>query len=227
VRSDLNYSPNTEPRRAFWDFSARIITPTIARLLPEPQVARAIEIGYRGGALLIPASHYFGSVTAVSMGLQDDWSAAQRLTGSYARHSVSFTDWKPSSNLPFPEPGVDFIYSLHGVTRLPDLVTFEALIADCARVLRPGGVAMLWFGRLSRLPFAPPGKSWLRGYAVRPSPDTGEPTLHLRMFHARRAVLAAGLKAVSLSTPMHPDTSWRLFRGGELSYITAWKPLQR
>jgi SAM-dependent methyltransferase len=226
VRSDLNYSPNTEPHRAFWDFSARIITPTIARLLPEPRKAHAVEIGYRDDALLIPASHYFGSVTGISMGQQDDEAAARQLTQLCGQSRVSFAEWEPSRNLPLPDSSADFVYSLYGTTRLPDLATFEALITDCARVLRPGGVAMLCFGRLSRLPFAPPGKSWLRGYAVRPSPDTGEPTFHLRMFHARRAVLSAGMKAVSLSTPMHPDTSWRLFRGGNLSYITAWKPRQ-
>jgi SAM-dependent methyltransferase len=209
---------------AFWHFSTHIITPTIARLLLEAQKAHAVEIGFGDGALLTPASHYFGSVTGVSMGPQDDENSARQLAQACGQDRMSFAEWDSSSrNLPLPNSSADFIYSLHGVTRLPDLAAFKSLAADCARVLRPGGVAMLWFGRPSRLPFAMPGKAWLRGYDVRPSPDTGAPTLHLRMFHARRAVMAAGMKAISLSTPMHPDTSWRLLRGGHLSYITAWK----
>jgi SAM-dependent methyltransferase len=209
---------------AYWTFSARIITPTIERLLPEPEKAHAVEIGYGDGALLTPAAGFFGRVTGVSMGQGDaDMASIPSLINDPAR-DIPFAEWRPSAPLPFDDGSIDFIYSLRGVRRLPDLAAFKSLAADCARVLRPGGVAMLWFGRLSRLPFAPPGKTWLRGYDVRTSPDTGEPTLCLRMFHARRAVLAAGMKAVSLSTPLHPDTSWRLFRGGSLSYITAWKP---
>ena len=126
--------------------------------------------------------------------------------------------------LPLDNASADFIYSLHGVLRLPDLTSFKSLVNECARVLRPGGVAMLWFGRLTRLPFAPPGKAWLRGFDLRPDLVSGANRLHIRMFHARRAARSAGMNTPSLSTPLHPDTSWRLFRGGDLSYITAHKP---
>ena len=212
--------------RSFWDFSARIITPSIERLLPEPHKAHAVEIGYRHGALLVPASHFFGSVTGLSMGEQDDEACAERLTRECGQGRVEFARWDAAATSPLPlaDASADLIYSLHGVRRLPDFRSFQALVNDCALVLRPGGVAMLWFGRLSRLPFAPPGPAWLRGYDTRADPLTGAPALHLRMFHARSAVLSAGMKAVALSTPLHPDTSWRLFRGGSLSFITAWKP---
>ena len=218
---------NTDLHRAFWDFSARIITPSVERRLPEPHKAHAVEIGYRHGVLLVPASHFFGSVTGVSMGERDDETGAERLTRECGQGRVAFARWDivTASRLPLPDTSADFIYSLHGVRRLPDLHAFRSLVQDCARVLRPGGVAMLWFGRLSHLPFAPPSPAWLRGYDIRPDDETGAPSIHLRMFHARRSVLSAGMKAVALSTPLHPDTSWRLFRGGRLSYITAWKPV--
>ena len=225
IRIDDNQTnPATAFHHAHWTFSGRIITPIIERLLPEPEKAHAVEIGYGDGALLVPASSFFGRVTGVAMGQGDLDGAKVKLLVVGAAWSISFAEWRPSTPLPFEDGSLDFIYSLHGVRRLPDLRAFSSLITDCARVLKPGGLAMLWFGRLSRLPFAPPGRAWLRGYDIRPDSQTGEPTLHVRMFHARKAVLDAGMKAVSLSTPLHPDTSWRLLRGGHLSFITAWKP---
>jgi SAM-dependent methyltransferase len=211
--------------RAFWTFSSRIITPTVERLLPSPHTHHAVEIGYGDGALLFPASRFFGSVTGLSMGQGDATESARETLDTERCENVSLTGWEPSHSLPLEDSSADFIYSLHGVTRLPGLAAYQSLLHETARVLRPGGVAMLWFGRLSRLPFALPGKAWLRGYDVRSGGGAREPSLHIRMFHARRAVMSAGLKAPALSTPLHPDTSWRLLRGGGLSYITAWKPL--
>jgi SAM-dependent methyltransferase len=211
------------PHTAFWDFSARIITPTVRRRILDPAAAHAVELGYGAGDLLVAASHFFGSVTALPLASGDDAESATRLTLAAARGNVSVHSGDEHSLASMQSEHADFIYSLHGVSRLPDLQTFRSLVADCARVLKPGGLAMLWFGRLSRLPFALPDSAWLKGYRVGAGND-GQPLLCLRMFHARRAVLATGMKAVALSTPLHPDTSWRLLRGGHLSFVTALKP---
>ncbi len=216
-----------ESYAAFWEFSARIITPTIERLIPDPSNCHAVELGYGDGRLLCPAASYFGRVTGVATDSTDDASDASVLNRSQPCDAsrIELASTEADHSLPFEEASVDFIYSLHGVLRFPDLDSFRKLVIEIERVLRPGGVAMLWFGRISRFPFLLPGRDWLRGWAHRPIPETrNDSALHIRMYHARRAVLKSGMKAVSLSTPLHPDTSWRLLRGGPMSYVTAWKP---
>lgn len=209
---------------AYWEFANRIITPIVGRRLPEPGNAHAVEIGFGDGRLLCPASWFFQRVTGVATDAQDDVeSARQELITCGATAELLTTE--SYERLPLPDASVEFVYSMHGVVRLSDLAAFQSLASEVSRVLVPGGGAMLWFGRLSRLPFAPPGKSWWRGWERRPSPNEPDrQRLHLRMFHARRAVMRAGMKAVALSTPLHPDNSWRLLRGGDMSYVTAWKP---
>ncbi len=215
---------NRDSHAAFWEFSGRIITPTIERLIRKPSTAQAAEIGFGDGRLLCAAASFFGSVTGVGLDDVDDEATAAEETRACSA-DVRFEQANENRLLPFEDESLDFIYSLNGIIRLPDLAAFESLVLEISRVLKPGCAAMLWFGRMSRLPFAPPGVTWWRGWARRPlSGGSEQEVLHLRMFHARRAVLRAGMKAVSLSTPMHPDTSWRLLRGGPMSYITAWKP---
>src|SRR5690606_195903 len=112
-------------------------------------------------------------------GEQDHEIGAERLARECGQGRVEFACWDvpATMRLPLPDASADFIYSLHGVRRLQDLHAFRSLVHDCARALRPGGVAMLWFGRLSRLPFAPPSAAWLRGYDIRPDSETGAPSL--------------------------------------------------
>ncbi len=212
---------------ALWDFSGHVVTPIVERLVRDPSRAHAVELGYGDGRSLCPAASYFGTVTGVAIDPADDASLANSKIENCPGTNISLADSADIRRLPFDDATIDFIYSLRGVVRLPDLHSFETLVKEAARTLKPGGVAILWFGRLSRLPFAPPGAGWWRGWARRQSPfDPGQEVLHIRMFHARRAVMRAGMKAVALSTPLHPDTSWRLLRGGPVSYVTARKPLK-
>lgn len=210
---------------AYWEFSNRIITPTVERLVNNPAKAHAVEIGFGDGRLLCAASSFFGRVTGVGLDVGDNESGAREVLESCSDESAEFSSLSGDHKLSFTDSSVHFVYSRYGIARLPDLTTFEAMVKEISRVLVPGGVAMLWFGRMSRMPFAPLNENWWSGWTRKPlNSVNGEDRLHLRMFHARRAVMRAGMKAVALSTPAHPDTSWRLFRGGDISYVTAWKP---
>ncbi len=226
----VDRSSEIDPREttAYWDFANRIITPTVERLINDPANAHAVEIGFGDGALLCPASQFFGRVTGVSLDSVDDESNARQLTTSCAGAEIDFATLSEDRQLAVPDGSVDFFYSLNGIRRLSSLQDFERTAAEIARALKPSGVAMLWFGRMSRMPFAPLNSNWFRGWTLRSVPQRSDLPeirhLHMRMFHARRAVMRSGMKAVALSTPAHPDTSWRLFRGGQMSYVTALKP---
>ena len=76
-------------------------------------------------------------------------------------------------------------------------------------------------GRITRLPFVINPVTWMRGYSYR---EGDEIPLKVQQSAVRRVLRKARLNFPALSTPLHPDTSWRLVRGGNMSYVTAVKP---
>ena len=198
-----------------WDFSLRFVTPTVRRLLPEPGDAIALELGCGEGRRLGAAAQLFGRVIGVDSPEMIDLALSRP---GRAENVELIT--REGLRLPAESDSVDFVYSLHGLTHLGSLDRFNAEVLEAARVLKPGGIAMLWFGRITRLPFVLNPVTRMRGYSYA---EGDEIPLKIQQSAARRALRKARFKYHALSTPLHPDTSWRLFRGGNISYVTAVK----
>ena len=198
-----------------WDFSLRFVTPTVRRLLPEPGDASALELGCGDGRRLDAAARLFGRVTGVDTPEMIDLA----LSRPGRAENVELIA-REGLRLPAESGSIDFVYSLHGFMHFDSVDRFNAEVLEAARVLRPGGIAMLWFGRITRLPFVLNPITWLRGFSY---DKDDEIPLKVQQSAARRALRKAGFKYPAKSTPLHPDTSWRLFRGGDLSYVTAVK----
>jgi SAM-dependent methyltransferase len=179
-----------------WRFALEVVTPAVQRLLPNPGERLAVELDPSDDDLLTAARAFFGE--------------ALRATSD-------------GGKIPLPDASADFIYSFNALWNAPDIATFESFIRETARVLRPGGVAMLWCGRITRLPFAVNPSHWLRGWDG-PGPTAPGAAIRVRSSLVRRLAIRAGMQAVALSTPLHPDLSHRLLRAGPRSYITCWKP---
>jgi SAM-dependent methyltransferase len=178
-----------------WRFALEVVTPTIHRLLPGPAACSAVELDPRDGELLLAARSFFGDVNGVAT---------------------------QSGRIPLPDASANFVYSVESLWNAPDIATLESLIRETARVLKPGGVAMLYYGRITRLPFAVKPSHWLRGWDG-PGPAAPGAQIRVRSSLVRRFAIRSGMQAVALSTPLHPDASWRLFRGSAHSYVTCWK----
>jgi len=204
-----------QSKNDLWDFSLRFITPTVRRYVPDPDRAVALEIGCNDGRRLHPASLMFKRVIGVDSAEMIDL-AFSRLGRSENVELRTREDVK----LPVESNSIDYVYTFRGLTRFDSVGRFNSEISEVARVLKPGGVAMLWFGRITRLPFVLNPLTRIRGFSY-----NEEDILRLKVQQStmRRSLRKSGLKHVALSTPLHPDTSWRLFRGGEYSYVTAVK----
>ena len=208
---------STNSKKDIWDFSLRFITPTVRRYLPDPGDAIAIELGCGDGTRVTAASVLFDTVTGLE---HTDFIPADH-TQTSVPSNVDMIEMD-STRIPFGEDSVDFVFSFNGLTRFNSLSLFDNTVSEVARVLKPGGVAMLWFGRITRLPFLINPVTIARGYKYCPDSDI---SLRVSQSRARKSLRRAHLKHVALSTPLHPDTSWRLFRGGRYSYVTAIKSL--
>ena len=208
-------TPDAASKRVLWDFSLRFVTPTVRRLLPDPSDAVALELGCGNGMRLGAAAQLFGHV----IGVDSPDVIDGELSRSGRPENVELLA-RGGRELPVEPGSVDFVYSLYGLTQFDSLERFDAEFSGVARALKPGGIAMLWFGRITRLPFVLNPVTRLRGYSYTAGDEI---PLKVQQFTVRRSLRRAGLKHHALSTPLHPDTSWRLFRGGDLSYVTASK----
>lgn len=203
-------------RQDLWNFSLQFVTPTVRRSLPDPVSAVYLDISCADGPRVQAAARLFRQSIGVDVAEMIDLADARKSHSPNSEYRV-----RETGKLPVETGTIDYAYTLRGLTFLKDLSKFDAEIAEVARVLKLGGIAMLWFGRITRLPFVVKPSHWIKGYSYDPGDSI---PLKVRQMRVRKALRKAGLKHVALSTPFHPDTSWRLFRGGELSYVTALKP---
>ena len=203
-------------KNEIWDFSLRFVTPTVRRLLAEPAGAVALELGCGDGRRLGAAASLFGRVIGVDSPELID-SALSRPGRAENVELIA----REGLQLPVESGSVDFVYTLRGLINFDSRKRFNAEILEVERILKLGGLAQLWFGRITRLPFVINPVTWMRGYSYH---ESDEIPLKVQQSAVRSALRKARLNCPALSTPLHPDTSWRLLRGGNISYVTAVKP---
>ena len=206
---------NAVGKNDLWDFSLRFVTPMVRRLLPEPGDAVALELGCGEGRRLGAAAHLFGRVIGVDSPEMIDLA----LSRPGRAENIELVA-REGLRLPVESGSVDFVFTFDGLTHFESRDRFNAEVLEAARVLKPGGTVMFWYGRITRLPFVINPVTWLRGISY--SRDAAIP-LKVQQSAMRWALRKARLRHRALSTPLHPDTSWRLFRGGDHSYATAVK----
>jgi SAM-dependent methyltransferase len=135
------------------DFEELIIEPAAPFL---HGYGSALEIGYGGGRLLAAAARRFRQVIGVDVHERPELVAAA-LADRGISAELHVGDGR---SLPVPDDSVDFVYSFIVFQHMEKLEIVRANIFEAARVLRPGGVAVLFFGRHRFFPHHRTGRSW-------------------------------------------------------------------
>jgi len=133
--------------RGAWDFALHIAAPLAGHIVA-PEKLTALEIGYGGGRLLAPAARAFHRAVGV-----DVHECADLVTSELSRQGINNIELHVGDGrtLPLAHESVDVVYSFIVLHHVEKLEIHRSLIAETFRVLRPGGVALLYHGRLSRL----------------------------------------------------------------------------
>ncbi|TMK26818.1 MAG: class I SAM-dependent methyltransferase, partial [Actinobacteria bacterium] len=161
---------STQPApRGYWDFALHILTPGVARRIADPGSLTALEIGYGGGRLLNAAASFFGR--AIGIDVHDEAESVSALLADCGRRNVELhqTDGR---GIPLPDETIDFVYSFIVLQHLPSLDAFRRYVEETHRVLRPGGIAQLYFGKLA-------GRSPLRRVRETPAAPVNDVSLEL------------------------------------------------
>jgi len=129
--------------RGHWDFMFHVALP-MAPYMANPEDKVALEIGHGGGRLLAAASRSFRQVIGTDIH-NHNAQVDEALRERGVCNSLLFrTD---GATLPVPSNAIDCVYSFIVLQHVEKLSVFKRYLEETYRILKPEGVAVLYFGR--------------------------------------------------------------------------------
>jgi cyclopropane fatty-acyl-phospholipid synthase-like methyltransferase len=133
--------------RGAWDFSIHVAAP-LARHLAMPEAKTVLEIGHGGGRLLASAARHFSAAIGIDVHAQNDLVIGELQARGVRNVRLLQTDGRV---IPIPDASVDAVFSFIVLLHVEKASIFATYLAESFRVLRRGGVAVVYFGRWCRL----------------------------------------------------------------------------
>jgi ubiquinone/menaquinone biosynthesis C-methylase UbiE len=135
--------------RGSWDFIFHIAHP-LAPYLTCPEDKVALEIGHGGGRILAAASRCFKHVFGVDVH-DHNHTVEEALHARGVRNArLIKTD---GAHLPVGSGHIDCVYSFIVLQHVETFAVFKRYFEETFRVLKPGGLAVLYFARRYRWSF--------------------------------------------------------------------------
>ena len=198
--------------QGYWDFAARIITPTVAELLEGRGELHALEIGCGGGRLLNAACSCFRTVVGIDVHGDLDYVDAFLRGLGRTNFRLARTGGEVLSA---EDASLDFVYSFIVLQHLATWANLVSYLEETYRCLKPDGVAQLYFGRLRPL------KRPLRGYEEIDS-AVNQLSLLVSPRRMKRAARSLGFRVVD-SGASHKRGPGAGRRRGAQGYVTLLK----
>lgn len=217
--------------RGSWDFALHIAKPAAA-YLSKPQDKIALEIGHGGGRVLAAASRAFGRVVGVD--IHDNNAQVEEELRARGVQNFRLIQ-ADGSKIPLDDRSIDFVYSFIVLQHVERYAVFKSYLAESARVLKPSGVAVIYFGRKCLLSLNRTSSLlyWMdrflerfllaKGYAELPA-KVNETNLLVSLPHARALANELGfdVRATLVSRKAVPDGFDRY--GGQNGLVLIKKP---
>lgn len=131
-------------KSGFKDFYFSVLRDPVPVMLRDPENSKALEIGYGGGRLVHAAAHLFSHVIGVDIHQYSDFVLDLLRLRNVENVTLRQTDGK---SLPVDDCSVDFVYSFIVFIHLSSPKVLEKYLAEIFRVLKPDGIASLYYGR--------------------------------------------------------------------------------
>jgi len=129
--------------RGQWDFIVHIALP-LAKYISKPEEKVILEIGHGGGRLLKGACNSFKQCIGVDIHDQNGLVETELKNRGGNNFTLYQTDGK---TIPVESALVDVVYSFIVLQHVEKIDIFKTYLEETYRVLKPGGVAILYFGR--------------------------------------------------------------------------------
>lgn len=129
--------------RGQWDFDLHIANPLAAHL-EQPEKLTCLEIGHGGGRLLNAAARHFFKAIGVDIHAQNDLVMKELHARGLQNVELHMAN---GASIPLPTSGLNVVYSFIVLQHVKKIAVFHDYLREAFRVLKPGGVAILYFGR--------------------------------------------------------------------------------
>jgi len=137
---DTSNSEEQAKSQAKIDFEHRII-----RDLEDLDYQNSCEIGFGGGRLLLEASKHFNK--AYGIDIHSNFSQTERFLISNSRSNFKLLHFKDAENL----PKINLFYSFIVIQHFEKVEVLKKYLSLIHKKLTEGGMAVLWYGKLSTL----------------------------------------------------------------------------
>ncbi len=129
--------------RGHWDFVVHILQPMI-NYVKQPERLTICEIGHGGGRILSAAAGFFGN--AIGIDIHDENELVLSALQKRGIYNVKLYKGN-GKELPIEDNTVDVIYSFIVFQHLEKIEIFKKYIEESFKKLKPGGIAVIYFGR--------------------------------------------------------------------------------
>jgi len=132
--------------RGTWDFLIHVAMPA-ARYLACPEEKTVLEIGHGGGRILAAACRSFRKGIGIDVHDNNALVEGELRARGVANCRLVKTDGRC---IPVGDCTVDLVYSFIVLQHVERIDVFKSYFAETHRVLKPGALAVLYFGRKRR-----------------------------------------------------------------------------
>lgn len=198
---------NAETLDQYFDNGVRtlegeILTDKVIDALGQTSDASALEIGHGGGRILSAACSKFNHVSGIDVHHSNEPVQRRLFNAGIDNYTLHTTD---GTSIPAEIANLDFVYSYIVLMHIPSMETFRQYIAETFRVLRPGGVAQLFYGRYSRMSWKARLRWYLPGYREISKAKTNYTSLVITRRTAHKVAREAGFNVLDSGSSLRPD----------------------
>lgn len=129
--------------RGQWDFMVHIGLP-LSKYISNPEDKIALEIGHGGGRLLLAACRSFKKAIGIDVHNNNKLVEAELESRGVSNFELFKAD---GSTIPVEDSTVDIVYSFIVLQHVEKIDIFKRYLEETYRVLKPEGIAILYFGR--------------------------------------------------------------------------------
>ncbi|MEW6068855.1 MAG: class I SAM-dependent methyltransferase [Nitrospirota bacterium] len=129
--------------RGSWDFACHIVRP-VERFVKNPENLTVLEIGHGGGRILAAAARFFGRAIGVDIHEDNELVLAELKRRGIENIELVRSD---GTRIPLEDNSIDIVYSFIVLQHVEKIEIFQNYFREAYRVLKPHGIAVLYFGR--------------------------------------------------------------------------------
>ena len=107
----------------------------------------SLDIGYGGGGQIAEAAKYFKTAQGIDVHREQDYVEAELKNRSCFNYDLKVCD---GSSIPFCDNSIDFVHSFVTFIHVMDIQIVKSYLSEIKRVLKPKGIAVLFFARALR-----------------------------------------------------------------------------